>query len=85
MQDYEDIMREKFGNPNLYNQYDMSHYTLRRDPMVFKYHRSQLKSVGKNKYEDIKDKYNDYIYPKPTNLQPMEDGIKVIKSKQKNL
>jgi hypothetical protein len=76
-------MRERFGNPNYYDRYDMEDYTLRRDPMVFKYHRSGLKNIGKDKYEHINDRHNDYIYPQPVSLEDQLDGEKVVRMKHK--
>ena len=76
-------MRERFGKPNFYDRYDMEDYELRKNPMVFKYSRTQLMNIGGDKYENINDRHNDYQYQQPVDLEDQVDGDAVVRIKHK--
>lgn len=76
---YEEKMEEKFGKIELYDSLDMSHYQLKRDPAVFKYHRSEFEAIAPNKMAFIDDKEMDYQYPVPNNLEAREGEPGIFK------
>ena len=61
----------------------MSDYEMRRDPMVFKYHRTRLPNMGPGIYDEIEDAQNDYIFKKPVSLLGQEDGVTIVKTNEK--
>ena len=61
----------------------MSYYKPRRDPMVFKYHRSYLPDMGKGIYNGIIDSQNDYIFKTPQSLVGLEDGVNIVRTNDK--
>lgn len=72
-------MVEQFGDFEYYDKYDMSYYTLKRDPMIFKYHRSDLQKLKNSPYEKIADEHLDYKWPKPKSIVNKVDNIKYFK------
>ena len=61
----------------------MSDYQPRKDPMVFKYHRSSLPNTGKGVFDGMTDEQNDYIFKPPKSLVGLEDGVNIVKTNEK--
>ena len=76
-------MVEKFGNLNLYDKYDMSDYELKRDPMVFKYDRSEFEKICPSNMDFIKDQDCDYVHPQPKSLANLVDNKTVFTQNHK--
>ena len=76
---YEEKMEKRFGKIEMYDTLDMSHYQLKRDPAVFKYHRSEFEKIAPNKMDFIDDKEMDYQYPVPINYEALEGKPGIVK------